>query len=147
MSTTELQHQKQLFGHPIGLYVLFLTEMWERFSYYGMRALLVLYMTASTLGDDVRGEGLGWTIKEALALYGWYNMFVYVMSIPGGTIADKLMDRKGSFVWCCYSMSGSWCFSPHRYLGFLYRFRTCYTRRWITKTKYFYYGWRTLQRR
>ncbi len=40
MSTTELQHQKQLFGHPIGLYVLFLTEMWERFSYYGMRALL-----------------------------------------------------------------------------------------------------------
>ena len=48
MSTTELQHQKQLFGHPIGLYVLFLTEMWERFSYYGMRALLVLYMTFNT---------------------------------------------------------------------------------------------------
>ena len=49
MSTTELQYQKQLFGHPIGLYVLFLTEMWELFSYYGMSALLVLYMTASTL--------------------------------------------------------------------------------------------------
>ena len=94
MSTTELQHQKQLFGHPIGLYVLFLTEMWERFSYYGMRALLVLYMTASTLGDDVRGEGLGWTSKEALALYGWYTMLVYVMSIPGGMIADKLIGQK-----------------------------------------------------
>ena len=94
MSKTELQHQKQLFGHPIGLYVLFLTEMWERFSYYGMRALLVLYMTASTLGDDMRGEGLGWTSKEALALYGWYTMLVYVMSIPGGMIADKLIGQK-----------------------------------------------------
>ena len=94
MSTTDLQHQKQLFGHPIGLYVLFLTEMWERFSYYGMRALLVLYMTASTLGDDMRGEGLGWTSKEALALYGWYTMLVYVMSIPGGMIADKLIGQK-----------------------------------------------------
>lgn len=93
-NTTELQNQKQLFGHPIGLYVLFLTEMWERFSYYGMRALLVLYMTASTLGEDARGEGLGWTSKEALALYGWYTMLVYVMSIPGGMIADKLIGQK-----------------------------------------------------
>lgn len=93
-NTTELHSQKQLFGHPIGLYILFLTEMWERFSYYGMRALLVLYMTASTLGDDARGEGLGWTSKEALALYGWYTMLVYVMSIPGGMIADKLIGQK-----------------------------------------------------
>ncbi|MGC6438048.1 MAG: peptide MFS transporter [Flavobacteriaceae bacterium] len=93
-NTTELHNQKQLFGHPIGLYILFLTEMWERFSYYGMRALLVLYMTASTLGDDARGEGLGWTSKEALALYGWYTMLVYVMSIPGGMIADKLIGQK-----------------------------------------------------
>jgi len=59
-----------------------------------MRALLVLYMTASTLGDDARGEGLGWTSKEALALYGWYTMLVYVMSIPGGMIADKLIGQK-----------------------------------------------------
>ena len=82
MSTTIKQpHQKELFGQPIGLYILFLTEMWERFSYYGMRALLVLYMTTATIGDD-RGAGLGWTSKEALALYGWYTMLVYVMSIP-----------------------------------------------------------------
>jgi len=86
--------QKELFGHPIGLYILFLTEMWERFSFYGMRALLVLYMTTSTLGDDARGAGLGWTSKEALALYGWYTMLVYVMSIPGGMIADKLIGQK-----------------------------------------------------
>lgn len=87
-------HQKEFLGQPIGLYVLFLTEMWERFSYYGMRAILVLYMTASTLGDDIRGAGLGWTNREALSLYGWYTMIVYVMSIPGGMIADKLLGQK-----------------------------------------------------
>ncbi|NRA91995.1 MAG: MFS transporter, partial [Psychroserpens sp.] len=95
MSATSLKpHQRELWGQPIGLYILFLTEMWERFSYYGMRALLVLYMTASTLGTDDRGAGLGWTSKEALALYGWYTMLVYVMSIPGGMIADKLIGQK-----------------------------------------------------
>ena len=92
--TTIKPHQKELFGQPIGLYILFLTEMWERFSYYGMRALLVLYMTTSALGDDARGAGLGWTNKEALALYGWYTMLVYVMSIPGGMVADKLFGQK-----------------------------------------------------
>jgi len=97
MSTiTKQAHQKELFGHPVGLYILFLTEMWERFSYYGMRALLVLYMTASALGTDDRGAGLGWTNQEALALYGWYTMLVYVMSIPGGMIADKLIGQKKS---------------------------------------------------
>ncbi|PRZ26518.1 peptide MFS transporter [Flavobacterium granuli] len=85
--------KSNLFGHPTGLFILFLTEMWERFSYYGMRALLVLYMTTETLGD-VRGPGLGWTSQEALALYGWYTMLVYVMSIPGGMIADKLVGQK-----------------------------------------------------
>ncbi|MBU2951219.1 peptide MFS transporter [Tamlana agarivorans] len=95
MADTVLKpHQKELFGQPIGLYILFLTEMWERFSYYGMRAILVLYMTASTLGDDVRGVGLGWTSKEALALYGWYTMLVYIIAIPGGMIADKLIGQK-----------------------------------------------------
>ncbi|WP_346883060.1 peptide MFS transporter [uncultured Algibacter sp.] len=94
MSARALEpHQKELFGQPIGLYILFLTEMWERFSYYGMRALLVLYMTTQTIGD-ARGPGLGWTDKEALALYGWYTMLVYVMSIPGGMIADKLIGQK-----------------------------------------------------
>ncbi|WP_159948642.1 peptide MFS transporter [Polaribacter septentrionalilitoris] len=94
-STVKLPHQKELFGQPVGLYILFLTEMWERFSYYGMRALLVLYMTTQTVGDD-RGAGLGWTNQEALALYGWYTMLVYVMSIPGGMIADKLLGQKKS---------------------------------------------------
>ncbi|QNJ97100.1 peptide MFS transporter [Constantimarinum furrinae] len=93
MSATTQQKQKELFGHPVGLYVLFFTEMWERFSYYGMRAILVLYLVAETTGDNA---GLGWSNGEALALYGWYTMLVYVMSIPGGWIADKFLGQKKS---------------------------------------------------
>ncbi len=94
MSATTLKpHQKELFGHPIGLYVLFFTEMWERFSYYGMRAILVLYLVAKTTGEN---PGLGWSKGDALALYGWYTMMVYVMSIPGGIIADRFLGQKKS---------------------------------------------------
>ena len=84
-------HQRELFGHPAGLYILFMTEMWERFSYYGMRGILVLYLTAQTRGDN---PGLGWLDGEALSLYGWYTMLVYVASIPGGIIADKIIGQK-----------------------------------------------------
>ncbi len=83
--------QKELFGHPVGLYILFFTEMWERFSYYGMRAILVLYLVSATTGGNA---GLGWTQGEALALYGWYTMLVYVVSIPGGILADKVFGQK-----------------------------------------------------
>ncbi|WP_299778020.1 peptide MFS transporter [uncultured Formosa sp.] len=83
--------QKELFGHPVGLYVLFFTEMWERFSFYGMRAILVLYLVAET---KTTNAGLGWTNGEALALYGWYTMLVYVSSIPGGWLADKFFGQK-----------------------------------------------------
>ena len=93
MVTTVQPHQKELFGHPIGLYVLFFTETWERFSYYGMRALLTVYMVATTIENDPQ-SGLGWTSKEALALYGWYTMLVYISSIPGGLIADRLLGQK-----------------------------------------------------
>ena len=88
--------QKTIFGHPVGLFILFLTEMWERFSYYGMRAILVLYLVAETGGDN---PGLGWTNESAIALYGWYTMFVYVASIPGGIIADKLIGQRKSVFW------------------------------------------------
>ncbi|HET8838444.1 MAG TPA: peptide MFS transporter [Flavobacteriaceae bacterium] len=85
------RHQKQLFGHPVGLFVLFLTEMWERFSYYGMRAILVLYLVEQTTAAN---PGLGWTNGDAIMLYGWYTMLVYLTCIPGGIIADKLLGQK-----------------------------------------------------
>jgi proton-dependent oligopeptide transporter, POT family len=90
------QHS-EVFGHPKGLFVLFFTEMWERFSYYGMRAILVLYITASITGDN---SGLGWEEGDALALYGWYTMLVYVMSIPGGLLADKLLGQRKTWYSC-----------------------------------------------
>lgn len=84
-------NQKTFLGHPIGLFILFLTEMWERFSYYGMRAILVLFLVAETTADN---PGFGWLDSEALALYGWYTMFVYVASIPGGILADRYIGQK-----------------------------------------------------
>jgi proton-dependent oligopeptide transporter, POT family len=98
----QLNSQKQLFGHPVGLYVLFFTELWERFSYYGMRALLSLYVATSAMAID---PGLGWSTKDAIWLYGWYTMLVYVAAIPGGWIADKFLGQKrtvmyGGFLLC-----------------------------------------------
>ncbi len=97
--STKPTHQKELFGHPTGLYILFFTELWERFSYYGMRAILTLYMLAKVSDDN---PGLGWDEGKALALYGWYTMLVYVASIPGGIIADKLLGQRKSV------MIGGW---------------------------------------
>ena len=84
--------EKELFGHPVGLYFLFFSEMWERFSYYGMRAILTLYMVHEH--NAVFNPGLGWSTGKALAIYGWYTMLVYVASIPGGYIADKFIGQK-----------------------------------------------------
>ncbi len=86
-----MNSEKTLFGHPYGLYVLFFTELWERFSYYGMRALLVLFLISETTSDN---PGYGWTESEAIYLYGWYTMLVYVAGIPGGWLADKVLGQK-----------------------------------------------------
>ncbi len=75
-------------GHPRGLSTLFFTEMWERFAYYGMRALLILYMTAATLKG-----GLGFDTAHAAAIYGWYTFSVYALAIPGGWIADRFLGQ------------------------------------------------------
>lgn len=90
-NTVKEAHQKQLFGHPVGLYILFFTELWERFSYYGMRAILVLFLVSSADGDN---PGWGWEDTRALSLYGTYTMLVYLMSIPGGLVADRLLGQK-----------------------------------------------------
>ena len=89
MSDVSVAAEKQWFGHPRGLATLFMTEMWERFSYYGMRALLILFMTA-----PVATGGLGFDTNVAGAVYGLYTSMVYMTSLPGGWIADRLIGRR-----------------------------------------------------
>ena len=81
------------FGHPRGLATLFFTEMWERFSYYGMRALLILFMTAAATGAN---PGMGLDDGTAAAIYGLYTSFVYLLSLPGGWVADKIWGQRQS---------------------------------------------------
>jgi POT family proton-dependent oligopeptide transporter len=81
-------HDRSFFGHPRGLSTLFFTEMWERFSYYGMRALLILFMT------DVASGGLGMEAGKAGAIYGLYTFGVYALALPGGWIADRLVGQR-----------------------------------------------------
>ena len=76
-------------GHPRGLLTLFMTEMWERFSYYGMRALLVLFMVAT-----IQDGGMGLTDQTATAIYGLYTAAVYLLSLPGGWMADRLLGAQ-----------------------------------------------------
>ena len=91
MNSTNMENRSELWGHPKGLYILFFTELWERFSYYGMRAILVLYMISEVTGDN---PGYGWSEGEAYSIYGTYTMLVYLMSIPGGLLADKVLGQK-----------------------------------------------------
>ncbi|MEC7808074.1 MAG: peptide MFS transporter [Gemmatimonadota bacterium] len=82
---------RTFFGHPIGLSTLFFTEMWERFSYYGMRALLTLFMTTATIETN---PGLGYDVATAGAIYGLYTSLVYILALPGGWIADNLWGQR-----------------------------------------------------
>lgn len=81
-------------GHPVGLYTLFFTEMWERLSFYGMRALLVLFMV-----DSIQNGGLGLTDATATAIYGLYTAGVYLSALPGGWIADRLLGARKAVWW------------------------------------------------
>ena len=85
--------KSKVLGHPSGLFVLFFTEMWERFSYYGMRALLVLFLV-SALGLG----GWDWPRSQALALYGTYTALVYITPILGGYIADKIIGYRKAVI-------------------------------------------------
>lgn len=76
-------------GHPKGLFLLFSTELWERFCYYGMRAILVLYLTDKTMNG-----GFGWTTKYALSLYATYTGLVYLTPLIGGWIADNFLGQR-----------------------------------------------------
>jgi len=92
----------KVLGHPTGLFILFFTEMWERFSFYGMRILLVLFLTAPLIGDN---PGWEWPREHALALIGTYGSLLYLTPIIGGWIADKITGYKLAVVIGCLIMT------------------------------------------
>jgi len=87
--------KSNILGHPAGLFVLFFTEMWERFSFYGMRILLVIFLTAAIGADNA---GFGMPIEHAAAVYGTYAMLLYLTPILGGLIADKFLGYRWAVV-------------------------------------------------
>lgn len=89
VATASIQTDTRFFGHPRGLATLFFTEMWERYSFYGTRALLILYMTHA-----VATGGLGLSDMKAGAIYGFYTATVYLLSLPGGWIADRIVGQR-----------------------------------------------------
>ena len=110
-------YDRSFFGHPRGLSTLFFTEMWERFSYYGMRALLILFMTA-----PIAAGGLGFDTAVAGAVYGLYTSMVYMTSLPGGWIADRLIGQRravlyGGIVIACGHFSMAFPSLTTFYLG------------------------------
>lgn len=111
-----MQAKDELWGHPKGLYILFFTELWERFSYYGMRAILVLFLISTVNADN---PGYGWSEEDALSLYGTYTALVYILSILGGWVADKFWGQKrtvliGGILLCfghgILAVDGLWAF-------------------------------------
>lgn len=94
-SLNSLTKHGTVLGHPSGLFVLFFTEMWERFSYYGMRALLVIFLIGAI---DVENPGWGWEREDALSLLGTYALMVYLTPILGGYIADKMIGYRSAVV-------------------------------------------------
>ena len=95
MSNTDKFFSKTVIGDPAALFVLFFTEMWERFSYYGMRAILVIFLTGAILGDN---PGWGWSSSAALSLLGTYAMFAYLAPLAGGWLGDKKIGYRNAVV-------------------------------------------------
>ena len=95
MSNTDKFFNKTVIGHPAALFVLFFTEMWERFSYYGMRAILVIFLTGAIIGDN---PGWGWSSSSALSLLGTYAMFAYLAPLAGGWLGDEKIGYRNGVV-------------------------------------------------
>ncbi len=100
-----IEEMGKVLDHPSGLFVLFFTEMWERFSYYGMRALLVIFLIASL--DE---GGYGWDNKDALQMYALYTGLVYFTPLIGGVIADKLLGYRNSVIIGAFIMAAGHLF-------------------------------------
>ena len=118
-STSVPPRHPELFGHPRPLYTLFFAELWERFSYYGMRALLTLFMVA-----PVAAGGLNLPTANATLIYGTYTMSVYMLSIPGGTLADGILGARravllGGFIIACGHFAMAFPSEATFYLGLL----------------------------
>ena len=116
-------------SHPKGLYLLFATEMWERFSYYGMRALLILYLTKSYIDG-----GLGFTEESATLIYGFFTGFVYFTPLIGGWLADKFGFGRMVTIGTRYAFS-------------ICRSATAYNRKRILQTKHFHIGRQAVRRK
>lgn len=95
MNNNDQFFSKTVIGHPAALFVLFFTEMWERFSYYGMRAILVIFLTGAIIGDN---PGWGWSSSSALSLLGTYAMFAYLAPLFGGWLGDKKIGYRNGVV-------------------------------------------------
>ncbi|HYC50580.1 MAG TPA: peptide MFS transporter, partial [Gemmatimonadaceae bacterium] len=101
----QLANDRGFFGHPRGLSTLFFTEMWERFSYYGLRPLLVLFMAAALIDG-----GFGFSREQASAIVGLYGFSVYLASLPGGWIADRLLGlQRAILIGACFITAGHLC--------------------------------------
>lgn len=131
-------------GHPKGLYLLFFTEMWERFSYYGMRAIFTLYMIKALLFDKA----------FASEVYGSYTGLVYLTPLIGGYVADRYWGNRKSILFGGVLMAmGQFCMFLFRFQLFKYwfcttnallRIRIAHLRKWIFQTKYLNDGWKSL---
>src|SRR5690606_28745467 len=109
-------------GHPVGLFILFFTEMWERFSYYGMRSLLTLFLIS-----EISKGGWAWDRKDAFDLYAWYTGLVYLTPIIGGFIGDRLTGYRkaiisdGVIMTLAHAAMAMECFNPiFFYLGLFF---------------------------
>ncbi len=107
-------YDTRFFGHPRGLATCFFTEMWERYSYYGTRALLILYMTAA-----VSGGGLGFSVMKAGSLYGFYTAMVYLLALPGGWVADRILgQQRAVIVGGVFIAAGNFCLASSSLTAF-----------------------------
>ena len=111
-ASTAVKNQPTFLGHPVGLYILFFTEMWERFSYYGMRALLLLYMI----------NYFRWSQAEASSIYKWYTSLVYVTPLIGGFLADRYLGNRMAVVIGAVLMRLALFHGLRAKLDFLHRF-------------------------
>ena len=122
---------KDFFGHPRGLSTLFFTEMWERFSYYGMRAILILFMTAK-----VSHGGMGLSTADAGVIYGLTTAMVYMAALPGGWIADRFLGlRKAVMFGGILIAIGNLCLVIPSTAFFLLRIGADRRRYWTSETE------------